>query len=432
VSARGAVLGLAWLVVSLAATAAAQTPAMLVLDDVRVHGAGQHRVTVSVLDDAGLPCPDLGQAFRVSVDGRPVRDLRVRTGRQADHGAVVTLVVDAALLTGESAGDLREALDALGRSLARTDRVRVIAAGARIRSAEAPAASASRLVATLGGGRDATPRLYDALYDALRSAAARGGTDGAVVIAVTRGVDADSRHGALELLALARGPRRLTPLMVALVGGEGGEADRLRRLTENAGGTLTATTSSAGLGPVLEALARRGLDSWVLEFRDPAWDRSRPTHALSLVVERAGARRSLDAEYATATAVGPPWWRSPSLALGLVLVLGLAGAALMLTRRRQLGLLVHDRDATDGVWYELFAFPVTLGAAAGNDILLDDPRVSRNHAVLERRGRTVEVVDLNSENGTHVNGERVSRRALADGDRVDVGPDVHLIYEARG
>ena len=93
---------------------------------------------------------------------------------------------------------------------------------------------------------------------------------------------------------------------------------------------------------------------------------------------------------------------------------------------------MHDGDADDGVWYEVFALPATLGAAAGNDLVLADAQVSRNHAVLEGRGRNIELVDLNSENGTFVNGERISRRVLADGDRVALGPDVHLIYEARG
>ena len=104
----------------------------------------------------------------------------------------------------------------------------------------------------------------------------------------------------------------------------------------------------------------------------------------------------------------------------------------MLTRQRQRCLFVHDGDADDGVWYSVYALPATLGAAAGNDLVLADPQVSRNHAVLEGRGRNIELVDLNSENGTFVNGERISRRVLADGDRVALGPDVHLIYEARG
>ena len=41
-------------------------------------------------------------------------------------------------------------------------------------------------------------------------------------------------------------------------------------------------------------------------------------------------------------------------------------------------------------------------------------------------------MDLNSENGTFVNDERINRRLLVDGDRVSFGPHVHLIFEARG
>jgi pSer/pThr/pTyr-binding forkhead associated (FHA) protein len=79
-----------------------------------------------------------------------------------------------------------------------------------------------------------------------------------------------------------------------------------------------------------------------------------------------------------------------------------------------------------GCSYELFATPVTLGAAVGNDLSFDDDLVSRNHAVFERRGSAVELVDLNSENGTFVNGDRISRRRLSKGDRVSLGGAIDL------
>ena len=103
----------------------------------------------------------------------------------------------------------------------------------------------------------------------------------------------------------------------------------------------------------------------------------------------------------------------------------------MFTRRRQMCLLVHDGDDQDGIWYEVFTLPVTLGGAEGNDIVFPESEVSRNHAVLERRGRNIELADLNSENGTLVNGERITRRVLAEGDRISLGDAVHLIFEAR-
>ena len=52
------------------------------------------------------------------------------------------------------------------------------------------------------------------------------------------------------------------------------------------------------------------------------------------------------------------------------------------------------------------------------DLRLDDPNVSRQHAVIERVGSAFYIVDLGSTNGVEVAGERVARRALADGDRI--------------
>ena len=54
------------------------------------------------------------------------------------------------------------------------------------------------------------------------------------------------------------------------------------------------------------------------------------------------------------------------------------------------------------------------------DLRLDDPNVSRQHAVIERVGAAWYIVDLGSTNGVHVAGERVSRRALTDGDVITI------------
>ena len=64
----------------------------------------------------------------------------------------------------------------------------------------------------------------------------------------------------------------------------------------------------------------------------------------------------------------------------------------------------------------------TVGRGRGVDIHLDDPSVSRLHAVLVRRGPYVYVVDLGlSRNGTRVNGRPVARRVLDDGDVLSFG-----------
>jgi hypothetical protein len=71
-----------------------------------------------------------------------------------------------------------------------------------------------------------------------------------------------------------------------------------------------------------------------------------------------------------------------------------------------------------------------IGRDAGNDIaLLHDSRVSRYHAEIRREGNSYVLHDLNSKNGTQVNGHRVTRHTLADGDRIRIG-NGEIVYRA--
>jgi pSer/pThr/pTyr-binding forkhead associated (FHA) protein len=62
----------------------------------------------------------------------------------------------------------------------------------------------------------------------------------------------------------------------------------------------------------------------------------------------------------------------------------------------------------------------TIGRAVRADFILDAPLVSRLHCRLTA-GHGLEVLDLNSTNGTFVNGKRVTRATLRPGDRLTVG-----------
>ena len=70
----------------------------------------------------------------------------------------------------------------------------------------------------------------------------------------------------------------------------------------------------------------------------------------------------------------------------------------------------------------------TLGRAAGADFVMDATLVSRLHCRLTAGAAELEVEDLDSTNGTYVNGERVKRRVLRPGDRLTVG-DVEFVVE---
>jgi pSer/pThr/pTyr-binding forkhead associated (FHA) protein len=72
---------------------------------------------------------------------------------------------------------------------------------------------------------------------------------------------------------------------------------------------------------------------------------------------------------------------------------------------------------------------VNLGRADYNDIVLPDPSVSTSHAKLQRREGVWVLVDLDSTNGTFVDGERVKGEApIAPGAMVRLG-DVQLLFE---
>ena len=63
----------------------------------------------------------------------------------------------------------------------------------------------------------------------------------------------------------------------------------------------------------------------------------------------------------------------------------------------------------------------TLGRRPYNDIVIDNLAVSGEHAVLEMKGNEVELEDLNSTNGTYLNGKAVKRQQLQHNDTIEVG-----------
>jgi pSer/pThr/pTyr-binding forkhead associated (FHA) protein len=63
----------------------------------------------------------------------------------------------------------------------------------------------------------------------------------------------------------------------------------------------------------------------------------------------------------------------------------------------------------------------TIGRLPDNTIVIDNPAVSGHHACVLRDGDRFVVEDLASTNGTFLNGARVTRQPLADGDVVRVG-----------
>jgi pSer/pThr/pTyr-binding forkhead associated (FHA) protein len=64
---------------------------------------------------------------------------------------------------------------------------------------------------------------------------------------------------------------------------------------------------------------------------------------------------------------------------------------------------------------------MTLGRRPYNDIMVDNLAVSGEHAAVQAIGAEFYVEDLNSTNGTYINGKKVKRQILQNGDQIELG-----------
>ena len=78
----------------------------------------------------------------------------------------------------------------------------------------------------------------------------------------------------------------------------------------------------------------------------------------------------------------------------------------------------------DGSRVVLGPEPLTIGRLPESAVMVTDPNASRRHAEIRRVGNDVVLVDLNSTNGTRVNGATIRERRLADGDQIVIGTTV--------
>lgn len=74
-----------------------------------------------------------------------------------------------------------------------------------------------------------------------------------------------------------------------------------------------------------------------------------------------------------------------------------------------------------GEMFDVDADELIIGRAKGNDLHVVDDGASRAHARIIRQGDDLYIEDMNSRNGTYLNGKRIQRRALRDGDKIQIG-----------
>ncbi|MCI0343034.1 MAG: FHA domain-containing protein, partial [Planctomycetales bacterium] len=88
--------------------------------------------------------------------------------------------------------------------------------------------------------------------------------------------------------------------------------------------------------------------------------------------------------------------------------------------------LVAESGQFQGAEYPLASAPVVLGRLPQNDIQVNDNKASRRHTRLQPQGADWFVEDLQSSNGTYLNGKKLAGpMALRDGDKISIGTTIY-------
>jgi pSer/pThr/pTyr-binding forkhead associated (FHA) protein len=93
--------------------------------------------------------------------------------------------------------------------------------------------------------------------------------------------------------------------------------------------------------------------------------------------------------------------------------------------------LIMQTGPNVGKFYELKQEKISLGRDVSNDIVINDPEVSRRHAQLKFQSNGYTIEDLGSTNGTFVDGQKlIGPHTLVNEETVMFGENVSLVYQS--
>jgi FHA domain-containing protein len=103
-----------------------------------------------------------------------------------------------------------------------------------------------------------------------------------------------------------------------------------------------------------------------------------------------------------------------------------------LSERYEVSLVGHRGSVQDLV-FKILAEDVSIGRHPNNDIVIEDPAISAQHAHISYDGLAFEIEDLGSRSGVRVNTRPVQRSEIRDGDRIRLGNSVFIFsVKSRG
>lgn len=354
-------------------------------------------------------------------------DLSVQTLLATGQGFAAVLAIDASGSMRDKFDHAKEAAREFLAKLRPDDQLAIVAFADDV-----------RVVADFGQTRDEAGRalreleidkersqqthLYDGAHKAIELIRGRPGLPRrAFVIVFSDGQDQGSDRSQAQVVDAAAGSSSESHILVytlgyARFGGEG--LQELAKLAEATGGEFIEFRSLQYLRDFLGDIADQVLLSYVVRFPSSM---DGDTHKIRVKIEGiASSERTV----AFPEISGPIWpW-----VLGVGILALAAGVVFAIRGWQRPGRISIQSGAKAGVVVRLRSGKNLIGALEDNDIVLPSETVGRHHAEINVRGKRVELVDLNSLNGTRVNGQAIERAALTVGDKIRIA-DVDLVYE---
>ena len=154
--------------------------------------------------------------------------------------------------------------------------------------------------------------------------------------------------------------------------------------------------------------------------------------AAAAVVADAAAPAVPEAQAELAEPVAPPVPDEPAEPLPNEALAAVSGTQVLSPEQARAAGLVREQVTlyVSGQPFRVTQKVTTMGRSRDCDIVVPDPNVSRVHAEVRHEGLEYVLVDLGSTNGVEVNGRRVLRHNLRDGDRLSLG-GAEVVVERR-
>jgi VWFA-related protein len=453
----------------LAAGASAGEPVELILSQASVRPP-EIKVYCDVLDSTGKPAQGIEARQLSGTIGKDQAEvIEVKSFADSGEGVAYILLIDISLsLRRQQFSQMREALEILVSNMKQHDRAAIITFGEECTLVADFTPSKDDLKAKLEslGPKDNRTQLHAGLVRALGMSQRKdeGLPDRRVIVVLTDGKDEGSGLAVDDVLAKIR-QVHMPIYAIGYSGLPGGEREHylevLHRLARTSGGVYR-DAGSASLQDIYADLEQAIRRVYVAKLTCPACPADGQAYSLQINLAVGGRALADSMEVAmvpgqAAPSPSPspapqhkPWWKLrwwEYAATGLA-VLGIAVAAVAATRRKRptfeeppddIRIPVHQhapvrvelpmrltvmRGPEAGAAYDLrLVDNAIIGRKANSDLVLaGDPDVSGEHCELKLIEGRVVITDLQSTNGTLVNGVPLSGRCrLESGDTIAIG-----------